>query len=531
VGTKTKSLRRRTHRTANGVIGSKMAEEKLSLSREDFRDFCENANDLIQSVDANGGFVYVNRKWLQTLGYSEVEVNSLKLNNVLREDQIPHCMEFFIRVCSGESLDKVETVFVSKGSREIHVEGNVSPRFRDGEFLSTIGIFRDVTERKKAEETLSQATAQWQDTFDAIEDLVMIIDKEFRVVRANRAMRTAFPGTNVLGMHCYELLHGTERPIPNCPCYQAFRSGAVTRHEFAEQHLDGRLFDASSYPINYKDGTIKLMVHVVRDITERKRAEKEKQRLEQQLQLAGRLAAVGELAAGVAHELNNPLAIVQAYSQLLSDRDDLDETAKSDVETIYGEAQRASRITSNLLSFARQHNPEKNLTSINEAIEASLEVYTHWMNVNKINPVLELAPDLPKTLADFHQMQQVFVNLISNATQAMTEAHSGGNLLIKTQKVGEMIRVTCTDDGPGIPEEVLKRLFDPFFTTKDVGKGTGLGLSICYGIVQGHGGQMSVKSKVEEGTTFVVEIPVVSEISAIEETDSTHYLRSTPHYM
>jgi PAS domain S-box-containing protein len=250
---------------------------------------------------------------------------------------------------------------------------------------------------------------------------------------------------------------------------------------------------------------------VIRDISERKQAEEDRQRMEQQLQLAGRLAAVGELAAGVAHELNNPLAAVQAFAQLLNDRDDLDETVRSDVETIYREAQRASRITANLLSSARRHVPEKRLISINEVIEKALELHAYHMKVNNIDLVMELDPDLPMTMADFHQMQQVFVNIINNAEQAMTEAHGKGRLCVNTQRVGGMLQIAFTDDGPGISEDNLKRLFDPFFTTKEVGTGTGLGLSICYGLVQEHGGHMSARSKPGEGATLVVEIPILSK--------------------
>jgi signal transduction histidine kinase len=133
------------------------------------------------------------------------------------------------------------------------------------------------------------------------------------------------------------------------------------------------------------------------------------------------------------------------------------------------------------------------------------------MKVNNIEVVVEFATDLPKTTADFFQMQQVFVNIINNAEQAMVEAHRKGRLVVKTQKAGNMIQATFADDGPGISEDNLKRIFDPFFTTKEVGKGTGLGLSICYGIVEAHGGRIYARSKLGQGATVVVEIPIVAE--------------------
>jgi signal transduction histidine kinase len=200
------------------------------------------------------------------------------------------------------------------------------------------------------------------------------------------------------------------------------------------------------------------------------------------------------------------------------------------VETIYRESQRASRITSNLLAFARKHNPEKSLISINDVIEKSLELQLYRLKVNNIEVVKDLDPELPMTMVDYYQMQQVFTNIITNAEQAMTQAHGKGKLVITSQSLGEFIRVTFTDDGPGNTEENLKRLFDPFFTTKEVGEGTGLGLSICYGIIQEHGGRIYAENKPDEGMTFVVEIPIVPEVSSVKETSSTHYLQSIPRY-
>jgi len=255
------------------------------------------------------------------------------------------------------------------------------------------------------------------------------------------------------------------------------------------------------------DGRLIGLLGTARDITERRK-------MEEQLQLAGRLAVVGELSAGVAHELNNPIAAIQGYAQLLTSQNDLDEKTRKDIEIIYREAQRAAKITQNLLYFARHHEPEKQFISLNEVIEKTLEVRAQQMKVNNIELVVELAPDLPKTMADFYQMQQVFMNIINNAEQAMVEAHGRGKLIVKTQKTDEMIWITFVDDGPGISEENLKKIFDPFFTTKEVGKGTGLGLSICYGLVEAHGGRIHAKSRLGEGATFVVEIPIVSQSPA-----------------
>jgi two-component system NtrC family sensor kinase len=283
-----------------------------------------------------------------------------------------------------------------------------------------------------------------------------------------------------------------------------------TIHEFRTFTRDGReiWLSAVAAKIEYQGKAAGLLSF--RDITDKKKAEEERKKMEQQLQFAGRLAAVGELAAGVAHELNNPLAAVLLYSQLLKSRNDLDESLAGDIEIVHREAERATRITGSLLSFARRHKPEKSPVSLNEVIMKSAELNAYQMKLKNIEVEMDLDSDLPVTMADFHQLQQVFVNIINNAEQAMSDDHEQHALRITSRQSGDMIRITFADDGPGISEENIKRVFDPFFTTKEVGKGTGLGLSICYGIVEEHGGRISVESTPGQGATFTVEIPVDS---------------------
>jgi signal transduction histidine kinase len=203
----------------------------------------------------------------------------------------------------------------------------------------------------------------------------------------------------------------------------------------------------------------------------------------------------------------------------LTKSNDSSEATKKDLDTIYREAQRAARITQDLLSFARKHKPERQIISINEALEKTLELRVHQMKVNNIELSVQLQPDVPLTMADFYQMQQVFMNIILNAEQAMIEAHGRGRLLVKTRAVDGVIQITLIDNGPGIPKENLNRIFDPFFTTKEVGKGTGLGLSMCYGIIQAHGGRMYARSEPGKGATFVVEIPIITQDTPIAKSD------------
>ncbi|OGO19592.1 MAG: hypothetical protein A2Z15_07650 [Chloroflexi bacterium RBG_16_50_11] len=227
---------------------------------------------------------------------------------------------------------------------------------------------------------------------------------------------------------------------------------------------------------------------------------------QERLYLTDRLASVGEMASGIAHELNNPLTSVIALSEMLAVQD-VPEAMREDILAINSEAKRAAVVVKNMLSFARRHSPQKQLASINSIIEDVLKLRTHEHKVTNINIVCKMTADLPEIMVDLFQIQQVFINIILNAEQAMIEAHGGGTLTIATERAGNKVRVLFTDDGPGIDPQYLHRIFDPFFTTKGVGKGTGLGLSISYGIVTAHNGLIYAKSKIGEGATFIVELP------------------------
>jgi signal transduction histidine kinase len=173
--------------------------------------------------------------------------------------------------------------------------------------------------------------------------------------------------------------------------------------------------------------------------------------------------------------------------------------------------ERAAKIVQNLLTFARHREPKKGYSDVNNIVQSALELRAYELKTSDIEVITNLAPDMPKIMLDFHQIQEVFLNLILNAEQAMTEANSGGKLTIKTEKNKRYIRSTFSDDGPGIPAENLDKIFDPFFTTKGERGGTGLGLSVCHGIITEHGGKIYAKCKPGKGTTFIVELPIIAE--------------------
>jgi len=244
-----------------------------------------------------------------------------------------------------------------------------------------------------------------------------------------------------------------------------------------------------------------------RRVAELESLENEQRRDEEQLIITDRLASIGELASGIAHELNNPLTSVIGFSQLLLSKD-IPEEIKEDIQVIYSEARRAADVMKNLLIFARKHSPVKALINVNSVIEKVLTLRAYEHRVENIQVIARFADDLPLAMIDDFQMQQVFLNIVINAEHFMREAHQRGTLIITTRRIGNIIRVSFRDDGPGISQENLGRLFDPFFTTKEVGEGTGLGLSICHGIVTEHRGRVYAESKWGKGANFVVELPV-----------------------
>ncbi len=253
-----------------------------------------------------------------------------------------------------------------------------------------------------------------------------------------------------------------------------------------------------------------LLKRTIRYAIERKQAEERERRLQMQLSLSNRLASLGLMVEGIAHEINNPLASVIGFAQVLA-HEDVPENTRRDLKTIADSAQRVADIMSNLLAFARQHKLERTCVNINDTIVSALEMRADPLRGSDITVTTRLDPALPLTMADADLLQQAFLNLIINAETEMRLAHGGGALEIRTELINDGIRVAFVDDGPGIAQANLIHLFDPFFSTRGVGQGRGLGLSVCYGIVTDHQGRIDVKSEPGKGSIFTVELPVIRE--------------------
>lgn len=348
---------------------------------------------------------------------------------------------------------------------------------------------------------------QWVSTIDALVDPLVIVNKNYEIQKSNVAM-AKIAGKEVkqiVGQKCYEVFSARKSPCPGCKLGSSFKSNESSSFELEGVRGD-RFYEVSSQPQVGTDGTIEGVVHVYRDRTEQKK-------MQEQLAQQDKLASIGLLAGGIAHEINNPLGGILIFSQMLLREIPKDSPHYEDVFEIEAATQRCKAIVESLLDFARQ-NPvnAKKTEEFNVADAIKTAVRFGKVAIKKpgsVEIIEKFKDDSHFMKVDRNKIIQVFLNLIQNAIQAMPD---GGTLTIKASTYwkdalpwGQFI---VEDTGVGIPPEHLSRIFDPFFTTKDPGEGTGLGLALVYGFVQDLGGRMWVESAVNEGSKFFVELPL-----------------------
>ena len=388
----------------------------------------------------------------------------------------------------------------------------------------TYKVYRDkvedsnkhLTELSSLYDQVSHAKAEWESTFNAMSDVILMFDTEGKLNRINNAglvCEKADSFEKLEHAHCCDLGITCEEGI--CRVKETLSTG---KQSISEVERYDRTFMITADPLLNDQGDIQGIVFILKDITEQKR-------LREQLMQSEKMSAIGQLVSGVAHELNNPLTSIIGYSEMAQMDDQLCIETRKQLDTVVHESMRARKIVQNLLTFARQHKPEKILTDVRSVLERVVELRAYEMKVHSINVETDIH-ELPVIMCDGPQLQQVFLNIIINAEHAMLNANGRGNLIVKANLVDEQIVVTIKDNGPGIPAENITKIFDPFFTTKEVGKGTGLGLSICYGIVQEHGGKLRVSSKPGQGATFTIELPAITVASEAAETEAETVLPS-----
>jgi PAS domain S-box-containing protein len=501
------------------ITERKKAEEALANEAIRRRILIEQSRDGIVVLEENGKVYEVNQRFAEMLGYSLEEARELSVWDW--EFQFPpEQVKEMIRTVD-EKGDHFETRHRRKDGSIYEVEISTNAAMFAGQKL-IFCVCRDITARKQAEEALRESEERYRFLVELSPEAISV-HSEGTVVFTNGAglkLMGASSPDQVIGKPATDFVHPDYREIAAERIRKAMETGiAPAVMEEKVIRLDGAVVDVevTAVPLVYQ-GKMAMQI-IASDITERKKAEEERRQLEQKAQLASRLASVGEMAAGIAHEINNPLTSVIGYSQLLSGREDVPDDVKTDLKAIDEGAQRVAGIIKRLLTFARQTKLERALVNINDLITNTLDLRAYHLSTNNIKVTTKLATDLPLTTADPAQLQQVFLNIIVNAEAAMTQAHGGGKLLVKTEEVNGTIRISFKDSGSGIAKKNLSRIFDPFFTTKEVDKGTGLGLSICHGIVAEHKGRIWAESKLGIGATFIVELPIVTGSIQLEMTE------------
>lgn len=356
---------------------------------------------------------------------------------------------------------------------------------------------------------LLQSHNTLQALFDGITDGLYIVDATLNLVAVNqaRATRVNAQPEALIGRPCYEVLHGRESPCPGCLVNEVFRQPPggkpQPRQRINRQYgPDGGQteWEMSVYPITDAVQRPTQAIVLERDVTETRR-------LEASLAQSEKLAAIGQLAAGVAHEINNPLTAIIANAQLLQREIPADDPRYESVDLIVRASERAHKVIRGLLDFARQERPEFQPTDINASLSTTLELVQHQFRQHNIALDVQLTPGLPQVEASHDHLQGVWLNLLLNARDALM-GRANPRVRVQTGWENSHITVTISDNGPGIPPAQLKRVLEPFFTTKAPGQGTGLGLSTCYRIIKQHGGDLRLDSQVGQGTTVVVTLPV-----------------------
>jgi PAS domain S-box-containing protein len=490
----------------------------LRKSEARFTELFESLQEGIYIATPDDQLIDVNPALARMLGYeAKEELLSRSFADLLPDEEQRRVLRQ--EVDSQPMVRGREITLTRKDGRPL-VCLNTAGAVRDasGRVVRYHGALMDITERREMERRLYQQQEFARRLIDSFPDLIFVVDSGGHYTFVSPRVK------NILGLEQEEmqsLEFGGRTHLEDRPALMALFAEIVGgRQTFASLEVrvrnkqgEWRRLRCHFSPLFNETGKIDGVVISGRDVTELKR-------LEEQLIQAEKLAAMGQMLAGVAHELNNPLTAILGVTELLRDGEGVQENTKRQLELTHRQARRAARIVQNLLEFSRPAAPQKKPLDVNTLIERTLQLQDHSLRRNNIQVDFQPQPDLSAVIGDANQLIQVFLNLISNAEHAIREVRETGRIQIRIGRIGGHVSITVQDDGVGVAQEALPKLFDPFYTTKRPGGGTGLGLSICMSIVREHGGSIDVETLPAGGSAFTVYFPVAPSELSTETLDS-----------
>jgi PAS domain S-box-containing protein len=494
----------------------KWLEEAVMESEEKYRALIENANDAIFLADAETGVIIeANKQAEEMLNMPIDEIIGMHQSKLHPEDERTDSVAGFKESATRGKMSALELRdefhVLTKDGQKVPVDISASTVELEGGKKLAVAIFHDITKRKEAEEALKEGKQFLSNVLNCIQDGISIISKDFTVLMVNPATEKWYPHRMPLvGKKCYEAFrYRTERCDP-CPAAKAMDSGQSTYEVVPFFRPDGTVGSGELHTFPLMDpetGKVTGVIEYFRDITE-------KVGLQEEAIRAAQLASVGELAAGVAHEINNPINGIINYAQILANRLGHDDTEGELAQRIIKEGDRISDIVRALLSFTREDRAINSL-HVNVLMSEVFMLTTSQLVKDGINVRTEVPSKLPALKGNQRQIEQVFLNVINNARHALNEkytgAHENKTLEISGTKVvvdeAPYVRMTFHDRGAGIPDAIIDKVTDPFFTTKEKGVGTGLGLSISQSIINSHGGRLFIESTEGEFTKVVIDLP------------------------
>ena len=486
------------------VLGRDVSALRRNEAR--FTELFESLQEGIYITTPDGSILEVNPALVRMLGYdSKEDLLKRQVAEILVDSEERKILRD--QVERQAILQGREITLVRKDGTSI-VCLNTADAVRDssGRVVRYQGAVMDITERREMERRLHQQQEFARRLVDSFPDLILVLDAaaQYTFVSPRSKEILGYEPQEIAAMDFDHCAHPEDMPS-----VQALYDDIVTaRQPFASLEVrvrhklgDWRRVRFNFSPLWDSKDQIEGVVLSGRDVTDLKR-------LEEQLIQAEKLAAMGQMLAGVAHELNNPLTAILGVTELLREREGTDDPTKRQLELTHRQARRAARIVQNLLEFSRPASPLKKKLDVNGLVERTLQLHEHSLRRNSIEVDFHPQAGLPSIIGDANQLIQIFLNLITNAEQAIREVRDTGRIQVRLASSANRVTITVQDDGVGIRPEALPRIFDPFYTTKRPGGGTGLGLSICMSIIREHGGNIEAESLPAGGSAFTVYLPI-----------------------